>query len=174
VSSASNSRVAWTASFVIALACGAVARAGETPGAAAKIESGKKVSIEYTLRGEDGKQVISNVGEEPLVYEAGAMQIPPALEQALAGLAVNDTKHVTIAPQDAYGEIDPKAVKVVPIAEIPEEARKVDAFLIGVDEAGHQRPVRVQKIEGEQVTLDLNHPLAGQTVTFDVKILKIE
>ena len=150
------------------------ARAEAATSEAAKVASGKKISIEYTLALDDGTQADSNVGQEPLVYQHGANQILPALEQALLGLAVNDTKHVTISPKDGYGDVDPKNVKQVALEEIPEAARKIDAVLIGVDEDGNQVPVRVQKVEAEKVTLDLNHPLAGRTLIFDVKILKIE
>jgi FKBP-type peptidyl-prolyl cis-trans isomerase 2 len=87
---------------------------------------------------------------------------------------VNDTKKVTLTPKQGYGDVDPSATKVVPIEEIPEAARKVDAVLIGVDAQGNQRPVRVVKVEDQKITLDLNHPLAGRTLTFDVKVLKIE
>ena len=160
------------AAFVLLPCLGA--RAEEAASGAATVASGKKVSIEYTLKLDDGTQADSNVGEPPLVYQQGANQILPALEQALTGLGVNETKHVTISPKDGYGEIDPKNVKVVDLAEIPEAARKVDAVLIGVDAKGHQVPVRVQKVEAEKVTLDLNHPLAGRTLTFDVKVVKIE
>lgn len=141
---------------------------------AAHVANGRKVSIEYTLLLDDGTQADSNVGQEPLVYTQGANQILPALELALAGLAVNDTRKITLAPKDAYGDVDPKAVKEVPLEEIPEAARKVDAVLIGVDAEGNQRPVRVQKVGDKTATLDLNHLLAGRTLTFDVKVLKIE
>jgi FKBP-type peptidyl-prolyl cis-trans isomerase 2 len=150
------------------------ARSEEAAGQAARVADGKKISIEYTLALDDGKQADSNVGEPPLVYEHGANQILPALERALAGLSVGETKNVTISPKDAYGDVDPTRVKQVAIEEIPEAARKVDAVLVGVDDKGNQMPVRVQKIDAEKVTLDLNHPLAGRTLTFDVKVLKIE
>jgi FKBP-type peptidyl-prolyl cis-trans isomerase SlyD len=162
------------AAAVILLAPWLGARAEEAKSATAQVASGKKVSIEYTLVLDDGTKADSNVGGEPLVYEQGANQILPALETALAGLSVNDTKKVTITPKDGYGDVDPKAVKEVPIEEIPEAARKVDAVLIGVDAEGNQRPVRVQKIGDKTAMLDLNHPLAGRTLTFDVKVLKIE
>jgi FKBP-type peptidyl-prolyl cis-trans isomerase 2 len=162
----------------VSTACVALAAPGtgaeEPAGDKAKVASGKKVSIEYTLRLDDGTQADSNVGGEPLVYEQGASQILPALEQALAGLSVNDTRHVTLTPEQGYGPVDPSATKEVALSEIPEEARRVDAVLIGVDAEGNQRPVRVQKVAAEKITLDLNHPLAGRTLTFDVKILKIE
>jgi FKBP-type peptidyl-prolyl cis-trans isomerase 2 len=150
------------------------AAADEKPAEPAKVADGRKVSIEYTLVLDDGSTADSNVGEAPLVYQQGAEQILPALEAALEGLAVNDTRKVTLAPEQGYGPVDPKATKQVPIAEIPEAARKVDAVLIGVDAEGNQRPVRVRKVDAEQVTLDLNHPLAGRTLTFDVKVVKVE
>jgi FKBP-type peptidyl-prolyl cis-trans isomerase 2 len=153
---------------------GPQAGAAEPASAGAKVADGRKVSIEYTLRLEDGTQVDSNVGGEPLVYEQGANQVPPALEAALAGLSANDTRKVTLTPDQGYGPVDPEATKQVPIGEIPEEARKVDAVLIGVDADGNQRPVRVKKVEAETVTIDLNHFLAGRTLNFDVKILKVE
>lgn len=150
------------------------ARAEEAKVDAATVESGKRISIEYTVKLDDGTEAHSNVGAPPLVYEQGANQIFPKLEQALAGLSVNDTKQVTIAPKDGYGELDPGNVKEVAIEEIPEAARQVDAVLVGVDPQGNPVPVRVQKVEEKTVTLDLNHPLAGRTLDFDVKILKIE
>jgi FKBP-type peptidyl-prolyl cis-trans isomerase 2 len=158
---------------LVALPC-LGARAEEDPADAPKIGPGKKVSIEYTVKLDDGTEAQSNVGEEPLVYEQGASQIFPALEQALVGLSVNDTKQVKIAPKDGFGDVDPGNVKEVAIEEIPEAARQVDAVLVGVDPQGNPVPVRVQKVEEKTVTLDLNHPLAGRTLNFDVKILKIE
>ena len=98
----------------------------------------------------------------------------PALEKALSGLEANDTKKVTLSPAQGFGEVDPTRMKEVAIEEIPEAARKVDASLVGVDAEGNQIPVRVAKIAEKTATLDLNHPLAGRTVIFDVKVLKIE
>ena len=151
------------------------ARAEEAAAQAAqKVADGKKVSLEVTISLEDGKQADSNVGGPPFVYEHGADQFLPAVEKELTGLGVNDRKRVTVPAKDAYGEVDPARVKQVSIDEIPEAARQVGALLVGVDAQGQQMPVKVQKIEGDKVTLDLNHPLAGHAVTFDVKILAIE
>jgi len=150
------------------------ARSEEEKAAVAAPAKGKRISIEYTLVLDDGTEADSNVGGDPLVYEQGTQQILPALETALAGLAVNDRKKITIPPADGYGDVDPKAFREVPLEEIPEEARKVDAMLIGIDAQGNKMPVRVQKVGEKMATLDLNHPLAGRTLTFDVKILKIE
>jgi FKBP-type peptidyl-prolyl cis-trans isomerase 2 len=170
-----------SAGFLALLAVAAVllapwhaARAEDAKSAAAPAATGKKFFIEYTLVLDDGSTADSNVGSDPLSFTQGANEILPALETALVGLKVNDTKKITITPKDGYGDVDPKAVKEVPLDEIPEAARKVDAVLIGVDAEGNQRPVRVLKVGEKTATLDLNHPLAGRTLTFDVKVVKIE
>jgi FKBP-type peptidyl-prolyl cis-trans isomerase 2 len=155
------------------LPSGARAEEAAAP-AAQKVADGKKVSLELTIAFEDGKQADSNVGGPPFVYEQGAGEFLPAVENELEGLAVNDRKRVTVSAKDAFGEIDPRRVKQVPIEQIPEAARKPGAELIGVDEQGRQMPVRIQKIDGDDATVDLNHPLAGHTLIFDVKIVAIE
>lgn len=138
------------------------------------VEEGRSVSIEYTLKLEDGETVDSNVGGEALTYVQGRQQILPALEEALAGLEVDDSKEVRLTPEQGYGAVDPEAFRKVPASEIPEEARQAGAQLIARDDAGRQRPVRVHDVSGDEVTVDLNHPLAGQTLNFEVKILAIE
>jgi FKBP-type peptidyl-prolyl cis-trans isomerase 2 len=138
------------------------------------IADGSKVSIEYTLKLDDGSTADTNVGGDPLVYEQGKGQILPALEKELAGLSVDDTKKVNLSAKDGYGEVDPAAIQRVPASAIPEEARKAGAQLLAQDPAGQQRPVRVQAVEGDQVVVDMNHPLAGKALHFDVKILAIQ
>ena len=138
------------------------------------VEDGKQVSIEYTLSLEDGTTADSNVGGDPLQYEQGAGRILPALEAQLAGLKVNDTKHVTLSAENGYGPINPEAFQEVDSGQIPEEARKIGSVLVASDGAGQQRPVRVHEVREDKVVLDLNHPLAGETLIFDVKIVAIE
>jgi FKBP-type peptidyl-prolyl cis-trans isomerase 2 len=138
------------------------------------VEDGKSISIEYTLKLEDGSTADSNVGGQPLVYVQGGGQILPALEDALAGLAVNESKEVRLTPEQGYGPVNPQAFQEVEPGAIPEEARHVGAQLVAQDGQGNQRPVRVHEVEDEKITLDLNHPLAGENLIFDVKILAIE
>jgi FKBP-type peptidyl-prolyl cis-trans isomerase 2 len=157
------------AALLFAAACASAA--DET---ALKIGEGSKVSIEYTLKLDDGTTADSNVGGAPLVYEQGKGQILPSLEKELVGLGVNDSKKVELSPEQGYGKVDPEAVQKVPAEMIPEEARQPGAQLVAEDAAGQKRPVRVKAVEGDQVVVDLNHPLAGQKLYFDVKILAIE
>ena len=138
------------------------------------IENGSTVSLEYTLKLDDGTTADSNVGGEPLVYQQGQSQIIPALERELAGMAVNDTKQVTLSAGDGYGDINPEAFQEVEKGLIPEDAHRAGAQLVAEDESGAQRPVKVHEVKEETIVLDLNHPLAGETLHFDVKILGVE
>ncbi len=135
----------------------------------------KRISIEYTLKLDDGTVADSNVGGEALVYLQGAGQILPALESELLGLAVGASKQVSLTAANGYGEVDPELFQTVPASAIPEDARKAGTQLMAqAGEGGNARPVRVHEVKGEEVVMDFNHPLAGQALHFDVKILGVE
>ena len=94
------------------------------------IENGKEVSIEYTVFSEDKTQVDSNVGKEPLTFKHGGKQILPALEEALTGLSIGDTKQVQLSADNAYGSVNPEAIKKVDAELIPEDFRYAGAMLV--------------------------------------------
>lgn len=164
-----------TSASVLALAVWLLAPAASVAEEATKpvVEDGKSISIEYTLTLDDGSTADSNVGGEPLVYTQGGGQILPALEAALAGMTIDQTKEVKLDAEHGYGPVNPDAFQEVEAKVIPEDAREVGAQLVAQDASGHQRPVRVAAVHGDKITLDLNHPLAGKNLTFDVKILAI-
>ena len=157
----------WLVGVLVAL----LSSTGFTQEEEAVVSDGKTVGFEYTLTLTDGTVVESNVGRDTLKYTQGEGQILPALERELAGLAVDDTKQVTLAPADAYGEVDQGAFQEVPIAQVPEEARVVGT-LLGAQ--GYDGPIRVAEIKEESVILDFNNPLAGKTLTFDIRIVSLE
>ena len=138
------------------------------------IENGKTVSVEYTLKLDDGTTVDSNVDGDALSYTQGSSQILPALEEALLGLAIGDTKEVKLTAEQGYGLINPEAFQEVELDTIPEDARSVGAMLVATSPEGQQQPIRVHEVNEETVVLDFNHPLAGQALNFDVEILAIE
>jgi len=138
------------------------------------IADGRQVSLEYTLTTDDGAIADTNVGGAPLTYQQGAEQILPALEQALAGMAVGQEKKVHLTADQAYGPRDPSLADEVPAHVIPEDARQVGAELVAQGEDGSQRLVRVKEVREDVVVIDLNHPLAGESLHFAVKILAIE
>lgn len=135
---------------------------------------GKKVTLDYTLI-VDNKQVESSIGKQPLNYVPGTRMIIPGLESQLNGMHVNEEKVVNVAPKDAYGEVDPKAFKEFPISTLPKGMNpQVGMVLRATAPDGSQFPAVIYKVDGDKVTLNFNHPLAGKSLTFKVKILKIE
>jgi FKBP-type peptidyl-prolyl cis-trans isomerase 2 len=160
-------------SVAIVLA-GATAALPEEGGTPMTVSEGKRVSIEYTLTLADGTKVDSNVGGEPLTYTQGGQEILPALQQALVGLHVGETKQVSLSPEEGYGAVDPNAFREVEKDLIPEEARKIGAPLVARDPSGRVHHVRVHEVKDTSVVLDLNHPLAGKALNFNVTILDIE
>jgi FKBP-type peptidyl-prolyl cis-trans isomerase 2 len=167
----------WT-TLVLALLCLAAAgthgEESEKNKEKTVIEAGSTVGIEYTLTLEDGTQVDSNVGGEALRFEQGSGRIIPGLDKELPGMKVGETKQVTIAPEEGYGQVNPAAFTEVPVGELPEDAREPGTALVARDPEGRVRQLRVDKIEGDTATLDFNHPLAGKTLIFDIKILEIQ
>ncbi|MBI3458335.1 MAG: peptidylprolyl isomerase [Candidatus Rokubacteria bacterium] len=149
------------------------ARAEETPPVPG-VGAGSRVSLEYTLSDDDGKVLASNKGGPPLTYRQGAHEIIPGLEKALDGMHAGDAKTVTIEPADGYGHVDPTAVTEVPKEMIPPDALTVGTELVARGPGGGMRVVRVKEIKDTTVVIDLNHPLAGKTLHFDVKILDVE
>lgn len=138
------------------------------------IQDGKKVSFDYTLT-VDGQVVDSSEQRGPLTYTQGQGQIIPGLANELVGLKVGDEKKVVVAPENAYGIINQNAFQEVDKSSLPENVEvEVGTILQVQNEQGQSFPVKVSEVKDNTVVLDFNHPLAGKTLNFDVKIVSIE
>ncbi len=157
--------------LLICLASLASAQSDERP---AVVEAGSSVSLEYKLTTGDGVLVHSNVGEGPVVFVHGDGRMLPALEQAMLGMSVGDSKSVRLSASEAYGEPDPALVQSVPLSNVPEEQRVAGAQLLAQSPTGERRVVEVKEVKQEQVVIDFNHPLAGHAVQFDISIVALE
>jgi len=135
---------------------------------------GAVVHLEFTLRDTSGTVLDDNRGRPPLVFTFGRGQVIPGLERALAGMRVGEQRRITVPPEEGYGAVDPGAITEVPTDRVPPESRVVGARLVGQTRNGREVPVRVREIKEASVVLDLNHPLAGRTLVFDVRIILIE
>ncbi len=140
----------------------------------AAVEKGSSVKIEYTLKDDKGAVIDTNAGKDALAFTQGSQQIIPGLDKALLGMKVGDSKKVTVKPEDGYGNVDPKAEAEVPKTALPEGAAVVGTRLLARGQDGQPRPVTVKAVKDTTVVLDLNHPLAGKTLFFDVKIVSVE
>ena len=145
-------------------------RAEDTP---LVVVEGKSVAVEYTLTLDDGTKVDSNVGGEPLVYVQGSPNVLPALQAALAGMKVAETRRIDLTVEQAYGQVDPQLFQEVQTEMVPEDARQPGTMLMGQDDAGNQRALRVHEVKADHIVLDFNHPLAGKALHFDVKVVAI-
>lgn len=150
------------------------ASGGQTKGAPdMSVSEGRQVSIEYTLKLEDLSVVDSNVGAAPLTYVHGSHQIIPGLEKSLTGMKVGDKKEVTVIPEEGYGPVDSKALQEISKEQVPLDFIKIGSNLQGRDNDGNVFTARVTEIKDKTVVLDFNHPLAGKTLHFEVRVLNI-
>jgi FKBP-type peptidyl-prolyl cis-trans isomerase SlyD len=138
------------------------------------VKDGSVVSLQYTLTGEDGKVIESNKGKAPMKYTQGRQQMIPGLEKEVAGMKVGQEKHVKVKPEDAYGPVNPKAVQELPKEKIPADGQKPGAVLTATGPQGQVIQVKVKEVKEKTVVLDFNHPMAGKTLIFDVKVLDIQ
>ena len=138
------------------------------------VKDGMMVSVDYTLKSPEGKTLETSKGREPLKYIHGQKMMIPGLEKELTGMKVGGEKHVTVKPEDGYGKINPNAVQEVPKEKIPENALKVGAVLAARSPEGMVVPMTVKQIKDKTVVMDMNHPMAGKTLVFDVKVVDIQ
>lgn len=139
-----------------------------------KIEKGRVVELDYSLHFGDGKVVDRSEPGEPLTYLHGEGEIVPGLESALEGLTQGDARQVVVAPAEGYGERDPESVQHVPRTAFPPGFEPtVGMELVAQDDGGDDVPFTIRSVAPDEVTIDLNHPLAGETLHFDVKVLSV-
>jgi FKBP-type peptidyl-prolyl cis-trans isomerase SlyD len=137
------------------------------------ITKDKVVSIDYTLTGENGQVLDSSKGKEPLAYLHGANNIIPGLESALEGKAAGDQLNVSIPPEQAYGTRDERMVQAVPRTAFQGVADIQPGMQFQAQTQQGARLITVVGVQGDQVTIDANHPLAGATLNFDVKVVDV-
>jgi peptidylprolyl isomerase len=139
-----------------------------------KVESGLFVSVEYTGTLDSGEVFDSSKGRKPLEVQVGTGSVISGFESALMGMALNETKTFTLSPEEAYGHRDENQMHDFPKSEIPEGVSpEVGQTLMLNTPQGQQIPARVDSIDDEKVVFDLNHPLAGQSLTFDIEVVGI-
>ena len=133
------------------------------------------VTMTYTLTNAEGQVLDQADASHPFVYMQGAHNIMPGLEQALAGKQAGDTAVVTVQPEDAYGEYNEQLTQQVPrqmFGNVPEDQLVVGAQFQAQTNGGVEI-ITIADVDGDMITIDANHPLAGETLTFDVKILDV-
>jgi peptidylprolyl isomerase len=140
----------------------------------AAAKSGDKVSVHYTGTLASGEEFDSSAGGSPLEFVLGAGQMIPGFDAAVHGMQEGETKKVTIAANDAYGPHHAEAVQQLDRGDIPPDIDlEPGTMLQAEDSHGHRVTLKVVELTDDKVTLDANHPLAGEDLTFDIELVKI-
>lgn len=139
------------------------------------VKKGDKVKIEYTGTLDDGTVFDSSEKHgKPLEIEVGAGMIIKGLDAALMGMKKGQEKEITIKPEEAYGEPNPKLERNVPLDKIPKDPPpRPGMVLVMQTQDGKKFPAMIKDVTTTEVTIDLNHPLAGKTLHFKIKIVEI-
>lgn len=138
-----------------------------------KISKNTIASIEYTLRDDEGEIIDSSEGDSPLEVLVGQGQLIPGLEKALMGLEAGKELKISVNPEEAYGDYNPELEVVVPMSQIKTDDEIEEGVHFQVETPDGTLIYEVQKIEGDKVTMNGNHPLAGQVLHFEVKVVSV-
>jgi len=131
------------------------------------------VSLSYTLKNDTGQELDKSSPDKPFAYLHGNRQIVPGLENALEGLAVGDKKKVTVSPAEGYGEFVAGLKMEVERSNFPKDVEIQTGMQFSAEVGGDHRVFTVTDVGGDKVKVDGNHPLAGQTLHFDVEVVEI-
>jgi len=138
------------------------------------VDNGKFVSVAYTGTLQDGEVFDTSQGRQPLEVQVGAGQLIEGFEKALLGMALNEKKVFTLAPNEAYGERDEDLTRDFDRNEIPQKMKPEVGMTVGLNTPdGRQVPAQIVSVDEEKVTVDMNHPMAGKSLTFDIEVVGI-
>ncbi len=139
------------------------------------ISEGDTVQIEYTGKLKDGTVFDQTEEGQPFQFTVGSGDIIPGFEEAVKGMEADEEKTVDIKASDAYGERDESRVQQYSRESLPDDFEPQKGQVLALqDEEGRQIPVSVVDFTDETITVDLNHPLAGEDLIFDIKIVDVE
>jgi len=137
------------------------------------IQKGSQVSFNYTLT-VDGEVVDSSQGKEPFQYIHGEGKIIPGLSRQLEGLGVGEEKRIEVSPEEGYGKVIPEAIQEVPKTQLPPDIEPQVGMQLQVgNPEGRTMVAKITEIKTDTIVIDLNHPLAGKTLIFQIKIVSI-
>ena len=138
------------------------------------IGQNKVVTMNYTLKDEQGNVIQTTDNKEPFRFMSGNKQILPKLEEEVDAMIIGSKKNVKIPAKEAYGEYTEQAIQQVKKANFPQDVElKVGMEFISNTPEGQQLPFVVKEIKNEEVTVDFNHPLAGMDLEFDVELVDV-
>jgi len=137
------------------------------------IKNESKVTFHYTLKVE-GRVLGSSVGKSPASYVHGSGQIIPGLEEEMEGMQPGESREITVQPEKGYGDHDPAAVQKVPKSAFYDADNLKEGETVMGSAGGRDFQARVAGVSPDEITLDLNHPLAGKRLDFSVEVVSVD
>lgn len=138
------------------------------------VQKGNKITVNYTMS-VDGKKVESSDSTGPLVYVHGEGKIIQGLTSQLEGMEQGEKKEFSIEPKEGYGEADPKAFQEIPKSKLPKNVEAEAGLKLQANMPHREkRTIRIVEVKKESIVIDLNHPLAGKRLDFQVEVLSIK
>ena len=138
------------------------------------VEDGQKVKIHYTGTLDDGSQFDSSAGRDPLEFEVGSGMVIPGFEKGVLGMATGEKKSIHIPAEEAYGESREDMVMEFDRAQLPEGLEPEEGMGLQMQgPQGQPVPVKITAVAEEKITIDANHPLAGQNLNFELELVEI-
>lgn len=138
------------------------------------VTEGKYVAIHYTGKFDDGQVFDSSLDGAPFEFQAGAGMVIPGLDRAVLGMKIDEEKDIVIAPKEGYGDYDDNLLYAFPLEEVQQQFKPEIGMTIGLQmDNGRQIPAVIKEITDDEIVVDMNHPLAGKTLHFHVKVVNI-
>ena len=139
------------------------------------VKKGNTVKVEYTGSLDDGTVFDASANHgQPLEFEVGSGQVIKGFDTGVLGMKVGEEKEIVIPPEEAYGPYNPQMIKKIPRNKLPQDQElKTGMMLMMKLSNGQELPVKIAAVDNKEVSLDVNHPLAGKTLHFKVKIVEI-
>ena len=140
-----------------------------------QVKENNTVKVHYTGKLSDGQVFDSSEGKDPLEFTLGQGRLIPGFEKGLMDMKLNEKKTVTIAKEEAYGEVNQDLIQEVQKSELPQEITpEVGMGLVSKSSDGQEMNLQVIEVREESIVLDGNHPLAGKDLTFDLEVVEIK
>ncbi|MEL0644762.1 MAG: FKBP-type peptidyl-prolyl cis-trans isomerase 2 [Olleya marilimosa] len=140
-----------------------------------QVKENNTVKVNYTGKLSDGQIFDTSEGREPLEFTLGQGQLIPGFEKGVIDMKLNEKKTITIAKEEAYGDVNPALIQEVSKADLPQDMTpEVGMGLVSKTQDGRETNLMVVEVKEETIVLDANHPLAGKDLVFDLEVVDIK
>ena len=138
------------------------------------IKQGDTIKVEYTGTLESGETFDTSQGKDPLEFEVGVGKIIPGFDKAVIGMEKDQEKEISIKPEEAYGQPRPELKQEIPREALPKDQEPKVGMGLMLNSPQGQIPARITNVSEDKITIDMNHPLAGKTLKFKIKVVDIK